>query len=297
METLNITWTDHRGKVWDLTSGAQGVILDTGQSGLGWAELVHTFGRGDMIHQAATVGRGVHDLRVLVGHDLQGTQFYTLYHEWWSEANSPYHLGTLTVTRPDGTSRFRRLRLHETPDTTFLYDPGMGLDPQPELWSITGDTGWWYGPEQLVTVTAADFSGGTGTPFYGPGGAGWPLYISSGSMATDAALSNTGQGPMWPTWTLVGPLSSPSFGVASPGHPLLSYYGDVAAGEVVTVTTDPAQRSVVEATTGENRYSLVFGEYAPVPAGERVPLSITAEGMTEQSAIHVSGHTAHATAF
>lgn len=54
---LEIIWTDHRGKAWNLTSGEQGVILDTEQAGLGWAELDHTFTRGELIQVSSRVKR------------------------------------------------------------------------------------------------------------------------------------------------------------------------------------------------------------------------------------------------
>ena len=52
-------------------------------------------------------------------------------------------------------------------------------------------------------------------------------------MARDAWVSNGGQGPMWLTYTLVGPLTSVLIGVTDYG--VLSYTGTVAAGEIVEI--------------------------------------------------------------
>lgn len=295
MAGLKVRWIDYRGKVWHLTEGTEGVVLDLGQRGLGWAELTHTFTHNGMQHAAASVGRGVHMLKVLVGASLTGQAFYDLAAEWWYAANSPYNLGTLEVERPDGTVRTRRLRLAETPDTSYMYDPGIGLENGPELWALTGNGPWWHGPEQSSTYTLEDITGGSSTPFYGDDGTAWPFYISGGAQADDAWISNQGQGPMWPTWTLAGPLTSARFGV--PGGGELGYAGSVAPGELVVVTTDPSNRYVTEQVSGDNRYGFVSGVFAPVPAGDRVPLTVIAEGMTAQSSITVTVRETYAGAF
>ena len=292
---LTVTWTDPRGKVWDLTAGTQGVILDLGQEGLGWAELDHTFTRGDLIHVASRVKRGRHNLKVLVGHGLTGQEFFDLYREWRTQANSPYEEGELAVTTPAGDTRTRRLRLNDTPDTSHAFDPGLGLSYTPELWSLTGDYGWWLGPEQRIQYTPNSMAGGNDMPFYGQSGAGWPLYIANAYRASDAYISNTGQGPMWLTWTLAGPMSRPRVGVV--GSSELVYEGDLLASEVVQIITDPAGRAVVEASTGASRYGQVTGTWAPAPVGSRVPLIVGAGSMGSGASIYVAGRPAYGTAF
>ena len=295
MAGLKVRWIDHRGKVWHLTEGTEGVVLDLGQRGLGWGELAHTFTHGDLMHAAARVGRGVHALKVLVGYGLTGDAYYNLAHEWWAVANSPFELGTLEVERPDGMVRSRRLRLAETPDTVHTFDPGIGVEYAPELWALTGDGAWWHGAEQAVVFNQSSIAGATGTPFYGPTGKGWPLYIASPGVARNAFISNGGQGPMWLTYTLVGPLTSPLIGVTDYG--VLSYNGTVAAGEVVVIETDPSKRTATEVGSGDNRYGFITGKYAPVPVGDRVALTIQAEGLTSASSITATGRPAYARAF
>lgn len=295
MTGLKIEWHDPRGKVWHLTEGTEGVVLDLGQAGLGWSALNHVFTHNDLQHAAATVGRGIHTLKVLVGHGLAGAEYYRLANEWWAEANSPFKPGTLVVRRPDGVVRTRRLRLFESPDTEHVYDPGIGQENGPELWALTGNGSWWYGPEQVTTFTRDDVTGGSSTPFYGDDGAGWPLHIAGAYHAGDAWLSNEGQGPLWLKWTLTGPLTSVRFGVEGVG--VLSYSGTVAAGEVVEVNTDPTNRYVTEIVSGDNRYNEVTGIFAPVPVGGRVPLTIVAEGLSTSSAVTATGRASFARAF
>lgn len=295
MAGLKVRWIDHRGKVWRLTEGTEGVVLDLGQRGLGWAELKHVFTHGDLQHAAASVGRGVHALKVLVGYGKTGQEYYDVAHEWWALANSPFELGTLEVERPDGMVRSRRLRLAESPDTSYVFDPGIGQENGAELWALTGNGAWWYGVEQTVNFTAANVTGANATPFYGNSGAAWPFYISAPGVARDAWVSNGGQGPMWPTYTLVGPLTSVLVGVTDYG--VLSYNGTIAPGEIVVINTDPANRYVTEVNSGGNRYGFVTGKYAPVPVGDRVALTIQAEGMTSASSIAATGRASYARAF
>lgn len=290
---LSVIWTDPRGKEWNLTTGEQGVILDMGQAGLGWSPLDHVFTRGDTVHSSSRVKRGIHNLKVLVGWNVTEDDFYRLYSEWWTEANTPFALGELKVIRPDGTTRSRRLRLFDSPDTVFSFDPGLGIDPTPELWSVTGDSGWWMGTEQVAEYTQASLKGGNQTPFYGNSGRGWPLYISAAYSATGAVIDNLGQGPMWLTWTLVGPMANPRVGVA--GNELV-FQGTLLAGEVVTITTDPASRAVVD-SGGNSRYGAVAGTWAPAPVGKRIPLTVGADSMGAGSRIYLSGRALYAQAF
>lgn len=294
---LEVTWTDHRGKVWDLTRGTEGVVLDMEQSGLDWAEIKQTYARGGSTHQVTSLERGVHHLAVTVGWDRQGADYRRLRAEWWTEANSPYmdKAGVLAVTAPGGETRTRRLVLDASPETTFRYDPLLGVDYPVEVWTLSGPGPWWYGQTQLKTLRLEDFRGAENSvPFYGPRGAGWPLYISGSATSRDLFMSNNGQGPMWVTWTLTGPMSRPRFGTSTG---VLSYDGDLLAGETLVVQTAPTSRSVVEVNSGESRYAYLTGQYAALPPGDRSSLVVAAEGLTSESSIIAEATTTYATAF
>lgn len=288
VDTLTTTWTDYRGKVWDLGRGTQGVILARGQKGLSWGAIDHTWVRGDQNWSATRVGREDHTLAVEVGWGLTGQDHYGVRSEWWSEANSPYNLGRLRYTRPDGVSRYRDLRLAASPGVEYDYDPGLGLENGVEPWPLTGNGGWWNGDEQVRRFSLEDGSMGpsTGTPFYGPDGAGWPLYIGQSARAEDAWVTNMGQGPAWAVWTLEGPMTNVLIGVQGGG--VMAYTGDILAGEVVEISTDPGNRYAVEVDSGDSRYQWVSGSPTVVPTGDRVALTISAEGMTSASSITAS---------
>lgn len=297
-QTLEITWTDPRGKVWDVGRGTEGVLLDLDADGLDWPELNHTWLRGDQVWSGVQLGRRSPKLRIQIGWSpatgwFTGAALYQLIDEWWSQANSPSELGTLTYRRPDGVTRSRRLRLAESPATTYTVDPGLDTEPPIELWSLTGDGPWWDGPEQTHRFSSADLTGDQ-TPYYGPSGAGWPLHISAGAYAGDAWIANTGQGPMWLTWTLVGPLTNPTFG---PTGTTLTFTGTIPAGQTVEVSTSPTSRWVIDDYAGESLYSAVSGTWAPVPTGPRIPLTIGAASIGTGGSITAAGREQYARAF
>ncbi|RAV34260.1 hypothetical protein [Corynebacterium heidelbergense] len=284
-EHLTVEWIDHRGKKWDLTSGTEGVLLDVDQSDFTLSPIEHTYVRGGSQWAGAQVKRAEPSLKVLVADQKTGTEYYRLADEWWSLANSPFDMGVLRVTRSDGEVRELAARLRDTPGTEYPYDPGAGLDDTPgEAWLLTSPSSYWSGPEQSVRF-ASDVVAGEGEPFYGTRGYGWPLYIASATAATDLFIANSGQGPVWLTWTLVGPLTSVRFGVEGG---VLAYDGAIPSGEQVVVSTAPGDRYAIEAGSGENRYGKLSGTFAPMPVGDRIPLTITAEGMTADSAVIVT---------
>lgn len=286
---LKIEWIDPRGKVWDLTDGTDGVLLDVGQSDFTLSPIKHNYLRGGTQWAGSQVQQAEPSLKVLVGETgggqpLIGTPYYTLADEWWTQANSPTLEGTLRVTRPDGEVRELRARLRDSPGTTYDYDPGAGIaERDGEAWLLTSPSSYWSGPEQSVMFGGDSIE--NGMPFYGPDGNGWPLYIAPASSASNIFISNRGQGSVWLTWTLVGPMVNPRFGTEGG---VLSYAGTIPAGEVVVVSTEPGYRYAIEAGSGDNRYGKLSGVYAPLPTGDRVPLTIVAEGMTSESSVTVT---------
>jgi hypothetical protein len=283
-ERLTVEWVDPRGKVWNLTDGTEGVILDVGQSDFTLSPLEHHYVRGGTQWAGVTRERAEPSLKVVVGYDLKSSAYYQLADEWWSKANSADHPGTLRITRPDGVVRYLTARLRDTPGTTYQFDPGAGLDDPPgEPWLLTSPSAFYDGDMQLTRFTLDSLA--VGTPFYGPDGTGWPLYIGEAFSAGNITAENNGEGPVWPVWTLTGPLSNAYLAVGDGRG--LTFDGALGDGQSVRITTEPGARSVVDLTTGESLYSVVRGTYQPIPAGREIPMTITADGMTTSSAIEV----------
>lgn len=93
VETLKVEWQDPRGKVWNLTSGTEGVLLDVGQSDFTLSKIEHNYIRGNTQWSSAQVQRAEPSLKVLVGDTLTGMDYYRVADEWWGAANSPFETG------------------------------------------------------------------------------------------------------------------------------------------------------------------------------------------------------------
>lgn len=285
-DRLTVEWLDPRGKTWNLTDGTEGVILDVDQSDLTLPGADHYYTPDGKQWTGVKLHRAEPSLKVIVGDGLTSEQYYQLADEWWSVANSYFSEGTLRFTRPNGAYRELRARLRDTPGTTYRYDPGADIDDAPgEPWLLTAATSYYEGPLQAYVFDNEALSADRGTPFYGPNGAGWPLYIADAKSADNVYIRNNGQGSAWITWVLKGPLTNPTFGTSLG---VLSIDGNVALGEQIVVTTAPGDRFAYEVNSGQSRYSSLTGTFAPLPVGDRVPLTIKAEGMTPESSITMS---------
>lgn len=294
VETLKVEWQDPRGKVWNLTPGTEGVLLDVGQSDFTLSKIEHNYIRGNTQWSSAQVQRAEPSLKVLVGDTLTGMDYYRVADEWWGAANSPFETGVLKITRPDGEVRTLTARLRDTPGTEYKYDPGAGFeDNEGEAWLLTSDDSYYQGAEQAVW-----FGGGQAdlnvTPFYGDKGYGWPLYIGPVHSSNGLFMTNNGQGEIWPTWTLIGPLTNPIFGTEGA---TLSYRGSVGEGEIVMISTKPGERFAMETHSGDNRYSRVSGVYAPLPRVSQAPIYISVEYLTADSKIICTGREQHVRPF
>lgn len=292
---LLIEWIDPRGRIWDLGTGTEGVLLDENQEGLGMSAVTHNWVRGDTMWAGMKLERARPSLRVNIGHDLYGQEWYQVAEEWWTQANSFTTPGILRFTRIDGEIREMRCRLREAPSTSYRFDPGRSFRRDSdtiEAWLLDGDSPYWQGKEQKSSFGIAVVEGRIehSTPFFGEQGRGWPLYVSQPVFETtgdgSASFSNKGQGGMWLTWTLQGPLTNPRFGVEGA---VLAYSGTISRGETVVVTTEPGFRTVTLLEQKASRFEKVSGQYAPLPVGEDIPLIVGAEGMDTKSKITVSG--------
>lgn len=288
METILVTWTAPDGRVWPLTGPDAVIRLATGQKGLGWAEAQHVHAPGGAI-VATTMAEHPIDLYVEFPPDLTGLDYYRLSSDFWEGAVSPYRYGTLSFIRPDGAGRHRRCRLAPDGSTEYRLDPGLQQERAPQLLPLVSPDPFWRGPEQVIT--AHDTPGGTGKKFYGDHlGVAFPFYIGGAQALGEHRISNPGAGPMWLRWTLTGPLTSPSFGH---GDSLLTYDGEIAAGEQVVVVTEPGRREVYEVESEANRYAHVTGAWDPLPRADEIIVRVS--DVDNGGSIVATGSVAYAT--
>lgn len=166
----------------------------------------------------------------------------------------------------------RRLRCRFADDG----DHSFGRDPSRSGWALYGVRLVAEQPFWTSESTPIEWDQGAPAEFF-PG----PPFRISGSRRMDSAtLRNPGDVHAWPVWTINGPCSSATVGVG--GRQVVVPFA-VASGERLVIDTRPEHMTatLVTAAGAEVDRTADLGaatEFAPVPAGGTVDLSLTAPG-------------------
>ena len=217
MRTDHVKWElfPPEGDVCDLTAGDRGVKMSTDQAGLHWPDIKQVWSDNGIDRLGVEVGRLEPTLKLQVGVGMTGMEYYRCLNEW-QRANSPHRLGTLRCTRPDGTSREQKFYLRDSPDTTWGYDPGAGIEDNPdEVWPLVSPESWWDSSEVTqwkVYGEGVPMNARLRKEFYGDEGKGWPLYVTDGALY----VRNLGDAPLWVSWLFVGTRESFRVGLVEP---------------------------------------------------------------------------------
>lgn len=193
----------------------------------------------------------------------------------WTELDSalwrifnPGKTLTLSFTRADGSTRTLRCRYADD------GDPSYDMAPSQVGWMRYGVTcvaedPFWKGEQEPRT-----FFDGADDDFYNSGAAP-PYRISPANKMATANIDNAGDEPAWPVWTVRGPFTTVSVGI---GNRLVTVTANVAAGQSRTIDTSPAAQFLVDQAGVERNGELTAINFAPVPAGTSVPLSVSMVG-------------------
>jgi hypothetical protein len=100
------------------------------------------------------------------------------------------------------------------------------------------------------------------------------LNVSSASKLASAAMTNQGDLEAWPVWTVKGPVTSVTVGVDGR---TVQWNVALTADDILVIDTDPTIQSAwlngVDVTS-----QLGTADFAPIPAGDELPLSLTMAG-------------------
>jgi hypothetical protein len=154
------------------------------------------------------------------------------------------------------------------------FDPS-GLRRTNLVYKMIADDPWWYGDQQSTV-----FGAHAAPPsFYGPSGFGPPFYLASGSAAGAAVVANPGDEDAWGRRTSTRP--TPRFSAVVAGERIAGDFA-IRSGDYITIDTHPTRQAALTADgTNVTRQLSAFG-FAPVPAGDEVPVQVLTfgEGMT-----------------
>ena len=144
-------------------------------------------------------------------------------------------------------------------DTTYYVAGTIGVDS----FQVAATSG---GP--VIDLTGAD---GAGFVAY----QGMPLLrIRSASQLSSAKLTNEGDLEAWPVWTIKGPLTSVTVGIDGA---TVQWNVALTSTDILVIDTDPTVQSAW-LNGADVTSQLGTANFAPIPAGLEMPLSLTMAG-------------------
>ena len=275
-----VTWTGWDGLTWDLLcrnphDPTSGVALGRGMRGLHTPEVAAYTSDSPAIDGAAYLGYQVQPREVFMVvrvYNAAGSQDWVEHdRRFWRGMLPAYpglrSPGRLTVTHPNGDQRWLELYPQPKGDHEFQVDPTR-RGWQSYGCYFTAFRPFWLGPK----MPARTFSGVGSAGFFGGavGGQGAPFVIGDQGVFGAATISNPGDEPAWPVYTLHGPFSQVKIGTMDSSATIAI---DVPAGASIVVDTDPMAQTIADADGNlVMPKSLSGAPFTPVMPGVNVPL-------------------------
>jgi hypothetical protein len=275
----DITWTGYDGSIWDLTDyGNSGVLLGQGVRGLAMPPVNRYATQSPAL--PGSLWRGFRTLErdvfwpLTVFSDVSSQAWLDYDRAFWATMR-PDQIGTWTVTQPSGQSRSLLLRYSD--DGKHVFD----VDPALLGWTAYGVTLIAEQPYWMGAPITRTWMNDTPTPFFGPTGVAPSFYISSSSVISSATMPNPGDVDAYPVWTITGPSTYVKVGV---GTKVIEYTATIPAGQTITIDTRPDQLSITDQAGGNQVAGLGSVQFASIPTGTSVTLSLQLTGAGSVSA-------------
>lgn len=265
---MPMTWTGWDGSVWSLTDPASQVRLKQGVRGLSMPPVRRYSSASAGVPGSRWRGASPEERQVfwpLAVHTAPG--------QGWVDQDSaffrtldPERPGIWRVQQPDGGARSLRCRFVDDGQHTYVTGPaGIG-------WAFYGITlvaeqPYWEGEPLVRYFNAAPPVLFFGTPQV--------FSLDPGSTVATATVDNPGDVDAYPVWTVTGPTTGVTLGV---GGRLIEVPFALADGEVLVVDPRPTAQTAIMSTGVERTAELGEADFAPIPAGESLALSLDLAG-------------------
>lgn len=293
---MDLTWTGWDGSVWDLGEGISGVHLLAGTRGLHMPQGTR--------HRDTSPGSNGSQHRSTIWHEREVFWPIKTWHggtgpEWMERDRAfwrtmdPDQVGRWAVTHRSAGQR-RHLDLRYEPSTP---EPGFDTLPSLQRWAhygayLVADQPFWVGAPAVMSWKAPDSPG----PFFEETGPHL-FNIGQGFSFESAAISNLGDIESPPVWYIDG-ATEPGARVGVGGR-IITVPFAVPAWYCLVVDSDPTRvgATMYEITASgiakkpservigvdmvrpvDRSRDLGPADFAPIPAGKSVPLSISLEG-------------------
>lgn len=267
-----MTWTGWDGSEWDLTNPDGGVFLTgKGVEGLGMPTHQEWVGESPAVHGQYYRGHRVEPRPafwpIYLYSDVGSAEWLALDRAFWRSLQPGKH-GTWTVATPAGGRRSLSCRFVD--DGRHAYES----DPIVRGWAAYGvrliaDSPFWTGEPVRRIWSQRD-----APEFFGGASKAPVFHITSGSQLSTAAITNEGDLEAWPVWTIKGPLTAVTVGVDGA---TVQWNTTLTADDILVIDTDPTVQCAwlngVDVTD-----QLGTADFAPIPAGDELPLSLTMAG-------------------
>lgn len=276
-EPLGISYEwESGGSVWSLSDWQTGLFLDNrGVQGLHFPRMTKFESKS-----AAVPGVRQRGFRTEKRDVVWSMQIWAEDSAEWLERMGEFfdsiHPTREGIWRVRVGDRVRQLRLTGVFDEDHMYE----LDPVYDAWSpyavrLEAAQPYWEGEK----ITRGPWRTQNAAPFFpGP-----PFYISPGATAANATIPNPGDVEVYPVWTIDGPWSNVSVGVAGRIIDVPSALEDYHR---LRIDTDPRNPTALLGRHLEGdayvwqdvTKALGFQRTTPIPPGASVPITIEATG-------------------
>lgn len=288
---MPMTWTA-KGVTWSLTDRAAGIFLKPGVRGLGTVTTERHAASSPAVPGSRHEGTSVLDREVfwpLRIYSRDGSIEWMLRDRAFWQGMDPDDTGVWEITRPDGAKRSLKLRFRDDGDHARRKNPlKLGWDDYNI--TLTAEQPYWVG-EPVVNAFSPP---PPPQPF-------WPddgnlVNISSSYSVETATIDNPGDVESFPRWYIDGNTPTASVGVDGV---VVTVPFTVPYGQCLVIESDPENigATLYDITVegmGLKPSERVFGvhlinpvdktkqlgenDFAPIPAGKAVPLSLTLTG-------------------
>lgn len=296
---MPMTWTA-KGVTWPLTDRRTGVFLRPGVRGLGTINTERHSSNSSAVAGSRHEGVSVLDREVfwpLRIYSPEGSTAWMLRDRAFWQGMDPEDTGVWEVIHPDGAKRSLRLRFRDDGDHIRTKNP---IKTGWENYNITllAEQPYWEGEAEVQSFKAPP----PPEPFFEPNG---PHLINliSGYSVENAAIDNLGDVESYARWFIDGATTYAEVGV---GGVVVTVPFTIPAGKCLVIESDPAlELGAIQYDISPEQLALdpkerlkpsarVIGvdllnpvdmtrelgevDFAPIPAGKQVPLSLTLVG-------------------
>lgn len=263
------TWTGWDGSVWNLTDAASPVRLKQGIRGLSMPPVRRYATESPAVPGSRWRGAVPEERDVfwpLAVYSGRGQGWHDQDRAFWKTMD-PERPGVWAFEQPDGEVRRLRCRFVDDGEHTFTRNPGgsgwqmygVTLVAEQPYWEGTAQARY-FGADPPVTFFTADAT---------------VFALDPGQTVASAVIDNPGDVDAYPVWTITGPTDSAVLGV---GGRLIEVPLAVPDGQSLVVDPRPAAQTAI-LSTGEDVTGLLGAvDFAPVPPGESVALSLELVG-------------------